>query len=483
MSFKINNDNCMSTKNKTDLFTQCPHKKKFGDFCGIHHNRQNVVRIDSIYNSNNNTAVVNTNTTLATNVSNTNNSNSDANSNSGLIDVGVEIKDNDNGKDTTNSSKEKEKEKEKDKENDKDKVLRIQPKIRLPSPNDFVRPIKVRNSYGDEITLYHRKDLMFLRKLQELHILSDSCLDSSIISDVNQVSNEQIDWNRVFYTCMYYRIDIKGIPNDFLNDLISYLETYVIDEKIGKNNVKSYGGPGLLKYRGLPDTEVIALDKLCANETDFHEMTELDMIPDIFLFIFTEKEIYYGCDIRSLREFFTKTGKKKNPYTNLPLSESAIALYNKRLFLLERNHISLRLQQDEISQDKKYELDVLDIFQIMYSFGYPVDHQWYLNLDFLRKKRFYYCLEELWNYRLTLTKEQKLNVVPYKIFTKDENDSIAILEEPELDTLLLKRMKSLVSAGKTKEDCISGSMYILMGLIQVSGAAAEALPQLNYAIN
>jgi hypothetical protein len=175
--------------------------------------------------------------------------------------------------------------------------------------------------------------------------------------------------------------------------------------------------------------------------------------------------------------------QRKNPYTNLPFSNEAIRSYKKRIFLLERNHISLQLEEDVICDSKKYELKILDIFQIMYNFGYPVDHQWYLQLDLDKRKTFYFCLEDLWSYRLDLTKEQKLNVVPYKIFVRREKDLVATMKEKELDELLLNRMTELVKLGKTKEDRISGSMYLLMGLIQVSKMAADSLPQLRYAIS
>ena len=345
---------------------------------------------------------------------------------------------------------------------------------------------------------------------------------------LQEPSNKDIiDWNRVFYTCLYYRIDIKGSPSNFLADLIDFLDNYVIEERPSKRE-KTFSGPGVLKYRGVSEvlsarglsnsshssdfsasdtssisyaadsskvladsenSDLLAI-KVCANDTDFHEMTPLGQIPSIFLFIFPEiieghgdSPIYYGCDIRSLHEFITKIEQRKNPYTNLPFSNLAINTYKKRIFLLERNHVSLKLEEDIIDDHKKYELRVLDIFQIMYNFGYPVDHQWYLQLDLARRKRLYYCLEDLWSYRLDLTKEQKQDVVPYKIFTKKEKDLVSTMKEKDLDELLLTRMRELVSMGKTKDDRINGSMYLLMGLIQVSKMAADSLPQLRYAIS
>ena len=49
-SIIINNDLCMSIKNKK-TYTQCQYKKKCGDFCLVHNKTKNVIRIDTYLNN------------------------------------------------------------------------------------------------------------------------------------------------------------------------------------------------------------------------------------------------------------------------------------------------------------------------------------------------------------------------------------------------------------------------------------------------
>jgi hypothetical protein len=504
MNAKISNELCMSVKNKTDLLTQCPHKKKFGDFCGIHHNRQ-TIRIDQVLTSSNGPTTHSV--SLPSSCVGPTASTTASLPSTLLRSVGA----------TPSSTA---------------KAVRLRPASTKPvnllkthtctkstttnvplkklGPTRFIKPIKIKDCNGLDITLYHKKDLYKLKQHDE----------------------DEIDWNRVFYTCLYYRIDLKGDPVDFLAALIDFLENDIIflvqeprelvrSESLStaKGSETTFEGPGLLKFRGFPNfypmdsvdkiadflpsvknanccanesmdknkSEINAeleLMKQCANTTDFHEMIDLEEIPRIFRFYFKEDNppVSYCCDIRSLYNYLSRVDKKKNPYTNLPLSPESLSNYKQRIFLLERNHISLEIEQDEVSSDKKHELEVLDVFQIIYSFGYAVDHNWYLELDVLKKKKFYYCLEDLWNFRLDLTKDQKAKVVPHKIFTPKEKDSINSMKLPDLDSLLLQRIREFVTLGKSKDEKVSGAMYVLMALIQVSEPALEALPQLGYAI-
>jgi len=41
---KIDKDNCICRKNKTSsIHLQCDKKKKFGDYCGLHFNKKNII--------------------------------------------------------------------------------------------------------------------------------------------------------------------------------------------------------------------------------------------------------------------------------------------------------------------------------------------------------------------------------------------------------------------------------------------------------
>lgn len=490
----------MSVKNKHNLRTQCPHKKKLGDFCGIHQGKQNI-RIDNLLTISATTTVTATATTTATTTATIMPANASAsditttttniNINSQIIPKIIKVI------------------KVKNIPKIIPKIIKLTSKLdKVEGDKIIIETVKIYDFNNQMLTLYNTNDLETLK----------GYLEKSVEWDIS------IDWNKVFYTCIYYEIDIKEEPNNFLKDLINYLET----ELIILSNL-GYTGPGMSKYQNIAILDSIDTSlSRCKNRTDFHEMIPIQNIPKIFLFIFDEnlnntstvsetsthvgnvvnitnaidvintKNIsnatnvikdkdsvnsLYACDIRSLHEFITKSEQRKNPYTNLPLSTKILSLYEKRVNILKRNHVSLRLEEDELSNEKKYDLRILNIFQIMYNFGYPVEYQWFLKLTHNNRKRFYYCLEHMWNYRLTLTINQKLDVIPFKVFSKKEKDFIYKMEPNELNEFLAKRMEDLITMGKTKEDRISGAMYLLMGLIQVSTEAANALPQLRYAID
>ena len=43
---EVNNQKCISIKSLKDKNLQCPHPRKFGDFCGIHSKSKNVICFD-----------------------------------------------------------------------------------------------------------------------------------------------------------------------------------------------------------------------------------------------------------------------------------------------------------------------------------------------------------------------------------------------------------------------------------------------------
>jgi len=285
-----------------------------------------------------------------------------------------------------------------------------------------------------------------------------------------------LDWKKVFQSCIHYKINMVDTPESFLVALKDFLCNSVITSS-GINKFK-YPSPLSID---LTDSDMISK---CCNDCDFYMMTPLSEIPSAYLFFFClsgSRDTYWGCDIRSLHEYF-KTNPDdtpKNPCTNQTLATTDFDRYQQRIKLLHRNRMSLKIEakEDETSNlgdKKKYELQVLDIFQVIYSFGYHVDHEWFLQLSHNAKQLFYYKLEDLWNYRLELTPQQKTAIVPYQIFTSQEKSSIDRLSPSDLDFLLIVRLNELISKGKTKNNKEDGAIYILLALIQVSKKAAES---------
>ena len=90
----------------------------------------------------------------------------------------------------------------------------------------------------------------------------------------------------------------------------------------------------------------------------------------------------------------------------------------------------------------------------------------------------YAICEDVWNYRAQLTWESKKNIVsdgfvfrvaPYVVQTFKNKQYIR--------DLLLHDFDRLCSEGKTIDDKKVGAMLILTSLVEVSFAAANAMPQ------
>ena len=138
----------------------------------------------------------------------------------------------------------------------------------------------------------------------------------------------------------------------------------------------------------------------CDNPTDFYELTPLTDIPDVYFFSFTgtdsdslngsetkSKNIIYGCDLRSFHKLVETTrtsitnrdmnvaGLSKysitNPYNRSEISKNTLSLYEEKRWLLVQNGIPIDYPEEKMDEETAFKFNVLDVFQIMYSFGYP----------------------------------------------------------------------------------------------------------------
>jgi len=428
MDSNINNLLCMSVKNKKQFpHIQCPHPRKFGEYCGIHHKAKNIIRIDC--------------------------------------------------HDTTAQP------------SPPSQV----PSVITPLPNTTI-PTVVPITVPPTAIGQDRQDLISVTLPPKVIVKVPTLRQtqrprkSKYLLPSDLPLQDPPNWKKIIQSCMHYKIDFHGTPEDFKNALCEWLtKCWISEESSG------WEGPGLSLHCGpLIQSQGSGLE--CAtNQTEFYDMIPIDEIPEIYLFSFEEACNYYVCDIRSFRQIVKRTASEsdsatcrpKNPYTNMEVGDGTMSDYHKRIFLLQQNRIPLDYPQDIIDPDKQYELDVLEIFQKIYHFGWHVDHHWYLDLDpaHILRRRFYFRLEDLWNYRLGLSNEQRQLIVPTrKIFTKREKLAVDNMSDKDLKVFLVDRMKSLVTDGNARDDRANGAMYILLALIQVSRSAATALPVLCNAI-
>jgi hypothetical protein len=122
---------------------------------------------------------------------------------------------------------------------------------------------------------------------------------------------------------------------------------------------------------------------------------------------------------------------------------------------------------------------VVKVFHDMDQLDQYTNPEWFLNLSVLRLIKFYKEAEDVWNYRLNLTNEVKRSIVPPDgIAFKHSLKSVLIMKDKlQLQRVCLDFMEMLIHSTSNRGDRVNGCIYILLGLVQVSREAANALPQ------
>lgn len=425
----INNNNCMSRKNKKDGFhLQCPHKKKIGDFCGVHYKSLNVSRIDQnqqiiVPTINNVQLPIPQPPPVINNVNNAVNSNVN---------------------NAVNNT-----------------IAVTQPKVTVPA-----------------------KKIILKKKGSSIYYTPTCNLSGGI--------NNQ----KLIKTLQKYRINIIGDTNT----LVSRLKDFFADSYLGEYPEKT-SSDNLKKVKKFVEVSGKALydRSLCHNQDDFYNLDSIADIPDLYFFTFSDDNNHiYGCDIRSFDGYvysYKEPGQQVqfnpeditvlNPYNRQPLSKQSVPDYLAKKFLLFQNGISCSHQKEEFDDKTAIKMKILDLFQIIYKFGYPVDHKWFLNLQTDKLYQFYSKMEDIWNYRLNLTYVDKKRIAgSHVIFSASEKYS-ALNKKYDKDYLIglcVSNIEILITQGMTKQDCLTGISYVLMALVEVNQQAAENLPQFAFAI-
>jgi len=433
----INTNNCMSRKNRKDGFhLQCPHKKKFGDFCGVHHNSINTIRIDQ----------------------------SDSGITIPLVNNPIPI------------------------------VTNQIPVVNNPIPiitnhipitypiNNITTPIPAK----EPVTISVPGKKIILKKKDNSLYYTPSC-------DLSGSINSQ----KLLKTLQKYRINIIGD----INSQVSRLKDFFANSYLGEFPEKT-PSENLKKVKKFVEVsgEAIYNRSLCHNKDDFYSLDPIEDIPDLYFLTFSDQNNrIYCCDIRSFDGYiysYKEPGQQTpfnpedlnvlNPYDRQPLSKQSITNYLAKKFLLFQNGISCSHQKEEFDDKTAIKMKILDLFQIIYRFGYPVDHKWLLNLNTAKLYSFYLKLEDIWNYRLNLSPQDKKQIAgSNQIFGVIEKHNMAKaykkLDSAHILDVCVSNIEVLITQGMTKNDCITGCNYILMALVEVSQQAAENLPQFAFA--
>ena len=259
-------------------------------------------------------------------------------------------------------------------------------------------------------TIYIDTDRLMQKKKKvhqdDFQILQFSQYDSILTNNYNVKQLKEI--------CKHYKQKTSGNKKELNNNCYNFLKLSYYIQKIQKifrghivRYLKNLRGPALNNRK-------------CTNETDFFSLQEINEIPEEQFISYKDKDGFiYGFDICSLYNMIVvEKMERKNPYNRNELPKNIIDNINtiSRLgkILGYKLNIVIDNKIDNLSQEKKIELETLSLFQKIETMGFITNPQWFLRLNRGLLRVYLNELIDIWNYRAQLTTETKRKVEPLR---------------------------------------------------------------------
>jgi hypothetical protein len=107
------------------------------------------------------------------------------------------------------------------------------------------------------------------------------------------------------------------------------------------------------------------------------------------------------------------------------------------------------------------------------------NHEWFKNLNLHQLIHLYALMEDIWNYRSSMTLQSKKKIIKNGIIF---SIPIHIIKQEKsiikMQNILLDEFTRLITEGVDREEKKLGAILILTGLVEISADAADALPHL-----
>jgi hypothetical protein len=230
--------------------------------------------------------------------------------------------------------------------------------------------------------------------------------------------------------------------------------------------------------------------KQYTNTTDFYTLDSIEDIPEEYLYDYEEVGLYYAFDIRTLYDYLQSCNPLegyKNPYTQLAIPEEKVEMIKKAYKKLQKRGIPVDCYKEDVKMEPEKELEwrCLGIFQKINELGHYSEYKWFWDLKLQGLKRMYMELEDLWNYRIYLTPEQKQHILPkYRPFRTVTIPQFSIITNINVArTVLLDEIECFITMGRPEgksgnDNKYTGSIFVLTALVEVSPIAASIMPHL-----
>jgi hypothetical protein len=152
--------------------------------------------------------------------------------------------------------------------------------------------------------------------------------------------------------------------------------------------------------------------------------------------------------------------------------EEVIQRYKKKGISFEKENIPM-------TEEQKIVMRMQDIFHKINLLDNYTTFEWFQKLNILKLYDFYRKAEDIWTYRLQLSKQERRKYVRNDIvFTTSK---ITMKNSKDIhfsQNVCLDIIDKFITEGITREDRKLGAMWMLTALVEVSPEASEALPHL-----
>lgn len=197
------------------------------------------------------------------------------------------------------------------------------------------------------------------------------------------------------------------------------------------------------------------------------------------IFIFNENNFNYCFFVKSFKKNLNFYGK--NPYTTENFSPNTIKNFEKRMRYIKFKKKNIELSNclgNFISEEKKFELIVFKVFQIIESLGNYANHNWFILLSHADLKKFYYNVRSIWEHTIS-NNQEKRKILPHRNAFHLSNYVISIIpsrEKRKLQILIINHIDKFITTGINIEYRRFAAWIILTALTKVSQDAANSLP-------
>ena len=286
--------------------------------------------------------------------------------------------------------------------------------------------------------------------------------------------------------CLQYKLPRVGNKEelmlriyDYFKNSVSLLNIQRVFRGYLQRKLNMLRGPAL-KKRGI-----------CTNDADFYTMDDMAEIPTSQFYSYKDEDGFvYGFNILSIHNLIMKeSDRPKNPYNRNEFSNK-IKEDIKRIIKISRimkAPVEIEIKQEILDPRKRMEMKILELFQLMNSYGNYANSEWFTNLSRIDNIRFARELVDIWNYRAQLTPAKKMEIcpphgtpflgTPYHINVAT-NINLNNLTNDTLIRFNVQIIENLIRTSIDADNKTLGALYVLSALTLVSYEARNAMPWL-----